>query len=563
MRRFGRMSSKHHEIDPDEILLDSSNLPEFDVHQFEGRIERPISRFSVWSVGIFFMLVVLVFAYRTWDLQVIQGSAYAEKSEKNRLRHSLIFASRGVIYDRNNTLVAWNSVNEKNPDVSNREYLDVAGIGNLIGYVKYPTKDKTGFYFREDFVGLDGVEKVFNSSLIGKNGLKLTETNALGEITGESQSQPPQDGAPLYLGVDVRLQSALHSFIEATAHEVGFSGGAGVLMDVHSGELLALSTYPEYNSKILTDGSNSAKITAYTKDPNRPFLNRAVSGLYTPGSIVKPFVALGALNESIISPKKEILSTGSISVQSPYNPDVKSVFTDWKAHGLVDMRKALAVSSNVYFYEIGGGFEGQRGLGITKLEKYFRMFGFGEVVPGDYFAGVSGVMPDPEWKKENFNGEEWRLGDTYYTSIGQYGFQATPLQAVRAVSAIANDGILLTPVITRLGPDEMAGAETVPIPREHIQVVKEGMRQAVLEGTAKGLNIPQIEIAAKTGTAELGVSKEKVNSWVIGFFPYENPRYAFAVTMEKGSRNNVIGALYVVRQFIEWMAVNTPEYLTE
>ncbi|MEN9613855.1 MAG: hypothetical protein RLZZ347_162 [Candidatus Parcubacteria bacterium] len=563
IRRLTRRTYKDLEIDPDEVMLDSSNLPEFDVHQFEGRIERPISRISIWSVGIFFVLIIGMFAYRIWSLQVTNGPLYAEKSEKNRLRPSLIFASRGVVYDRNNTLLAWNSVNPKNPDVSNREYIDVSGVGNLLGYVKYPTKDKTGFYFREDFVGLDGVEKVFNDSLVGKNGVKLTETDALGHITGESQSQPPKDGAPLYLSVDVRLQSALHDFIQATAHEVGFSGGAGVFMDVHSGEVLALATYPEYNSKVLTDGTDSAKINSYTTDPNRPFLNRAVNGLYTPGSIVKPFVALGALTESIIDPAKEILSTGSISIQSPYNPDVKSVFTDWKAHGWVDMRTALAVSSNVYFYEVGGGFEGQRGLGITKLEKYYRMFGFGEVVPGDFFAGTSGIIPDPEWKKKNFKGEEWRLGDTYYTSIGQYGFQATPLQAARAVSAIANDGTLLTPVITRLGQDEATSAEVLPIDKDAILVVKEGMRKGVLMGTAKGLNIPQVEIAAKTGTAELGVSKEKVNSWVIGFFPYKNPRYAFAVTMEKGSRHNVIGALFVVRQFIEWMSVNTPEYLAE
>jgi penicillin-binding protein 2 len=274
-------------------------------------------------------------------------------------------------------------------------------------------------------------------------------------------------------------------------------------------------------------------------------------------------VALGALTESIISPEKQILSTGSISIQSPYDPNIKSVFTDWKAHGLVDMRTALAVSSNVYFYEVGGGFEGQRGLGITKLEKYYRMFGFGQTIPGDFFSGTSGIIPNPEWKKKNFKGEEWRLGDTYYTSIGQYGFQATPLQAARAVSAIANDGILLTPVITRSGQDEATGAETIPIDKNNIEIVKEGMRQGVLMGTAKGLNIPQVEIAAKTGTAELGVSKEKVNSWVIGFFPYKNPRYAFAVTMEKGSRHNVIGALYVVRQFIEWMTVNAPEYIKE
>ena len=156
-------------------------------------------------------------------------------------------------------------------------------------------------------------------------------------------------------------------------------------------------------------------------------------------------------------------------------------------------------------------------------------------------------------------GAPWLLGDTYHTVIGQYGMQITPIQAVRAVAGIATDGMLVTPTLLA---SSTPGAETkINVPAEHFTVVKEGMRLAVLEGTAKGLNAYDVHVAGKTGTAELGAQKQFVNSWVMGFFPYENPRYAFAVVMEKGPASNLTGATYVMRQVLDWMARERPEYL--
>jgi penicillin-binding protein 2 len=226
------------------------------------------------------------------------------------------------------------------------------------------------------------------------------------------------------------------------------------------------------------------------------------------------------------------------------------------------MRRAIAVSSDVYFYEIGGGFENQPGLGIEKIEKYMRLFGFGETIQDNPLFDRTGTIPSPEWKKENFEDGSWRIGDTYHTSIGQYGFQVTPIQVARAVASIANNGALLSPTILQTSePEAIKKSEPLGFSDEQMSIVKDGMRLAVIEGTASGLNIPQVTIAAKTGTAELGASKKFVNSWIVGFFPYEKPRFAFAAIMEKGPYDNTIGALYVVRQLFEWMAVNTPEYL--
>ena len=158
----------------------------------------------------------------------------------------------------------------------------------------------------------------------------------------------------------------------------------------------------------------------------------------------------------------------------------------------------------------------------------------------------------------NFPGDEWRIGDTYHTAIGQYGFQVTALQLVRAVAAIANEGKLYKPTVLL---DSGGESERTSIRKKYYPVVKEGMRQSVTDGTAKGLYISQVKIAAKTGTAQLGTTKTYVNSLVVGFFPYDNPKYAFTVIMEKGKQSNTIGALYIMRQLLEWMTINTPEYL--
>lgn len=550
--------SEKSEIDPDEIFLDSSNLPQFNTDQFEGRLDKPITRGTFISLGIFFVVIFIIFFSRVWYLQIKNGENYFFKSENNSLRHTLIFAERGIISDRNNELLAWNVVNPENPDISLREYSLISGISNIVGYLKYPTKDKSGFYYQKEFDGKDGVEKYYNDLLSGENGLKITETDALGKITSESVIQNPGLGKNIRLSIDSRVQSKLYESMVETAKNVGFKGGAAVIMDVHNGEILAMTSFPQYDSQVVTDGSDVKQINSWFSSSYKPFLNRAISGLYTPGSIVKPFVALGALSEGIIDPEKKILSTGSISLPNPYFPDLKSVFMDWRSHGWVDMRQALAVSSNVYFYEIGGGFEDQKGLGISNIEKYTKMFGLDEKTGIDLPGEKSGNIPNPEWKKENFNGEDWRIGDTYHTAIGQYGFQVTPLEIVRAVASVANEGTLVTPHVLLDGGSYPT--REVPIKKEHFKIVKEGMRLGVLEGTAKNLNIAGVEIASKTGTAELGVSKEEVNSWATGFFPYQNPKYAFAIVMEKGSRNNLVGSIFVLRTLFDWMSLNTPEY---
>lgn len=564
LRRFfyKLKKNRYKDITPEEIFLDSKNLPDFDIYQFEGRLEKPIpSRvFLIFSFVSFF--IIIIFLYKLWDLQIINGHIYKDKSENNKLKQTLIVAPRGNIYSRDGVELVRNKKADAETDFPKRVYIDDSGFSHLLGFVKYPAKDKYGFYYEEDFLPKDGVELYLNEMLSGKNGVKLEEISVDGIVVSQSVIESPKNGEDAVLSIDSRIQSKFYKIIEDLAGSVGFQGGAGIIMSVDSGEILSIVSYPEYKSQTMAEGVDINQIQKYFQDSRNPFLDRVISGLYTPGSIIKPFVAFAALEEKIISPNKEIVSTGKIEIPNPYDPSKPSIFRDWKAHGAVDMRRAIAVSSDVYFYEIGGGFGNQKGLGIAKIKQYLETFGFTKKTGFDSKKEEIGVIPDPKWKAKNFNGEPWRVGDTYNTSIGQYGMQMTPIQAVRATAAIANGGKLLTPSILFTSTSTVANGEKIKNNPENLKIVKEGMRDAVLSGgTAVGLNTPAVEIAGKTGTAELGARKQFVNSWIIGFFPYQNPKYAFTVVMERGPVTNLIGATYVMRQLIDWMTINTPEYL--
>lgn len=564
-----KYNRREKDIDPDEILLDSSNLPNFDTYQFEGRIEKSITRRTLFGLGIVFALFFLLFIGKLANLQIWHGNYYLTKSQNNYLRNTLVFAKRGIIYDRHDTELAWNVENPVDNSYDLRKYISLDGFAHLLGYLKYPSKDKYGFYYSDVFDGKDGLEKSYNDLLSGQNGKRIVEVNALGQVQSENIVQNPKDGDNLILSIDAGLQNQMFKEIKDLSDRVGFSGGAGVIMDVHTGEILALTSYPEYNSQIMTDGSDRSAINKYLTNKNNPFLNRIVDGLYTPGSTVKPYMAYAAQSEKVIDPLKNILGTASISLPNPYDPAHPSVFKDWKAQGYEDMRHALAVSSDVYFYEVGGGYQDQPGLGIDNIDKYMKMFGFSSTVPisNSFFAGPAGTIPTPAWKLANFNNEKWNIGDTYHTSIGQYGFQVTPLQLVRAVSSIANGGELLTPQILLLAsstdPSAKVSFVDLNLNQDYLKVIREGMHDGVMKdyGVAHGLFSSDYTAAAKTGTAELGVYKQFVNSWVTGFFPFDNPKYAFTIIMERGPVTNTTGALSIMRQTFDWMVQNKPEYL--
>src|SRR3989344_588524 len=554
---FFARRKRYQRVEPDEILIDAANLPQFDTARLEGRIERPISARTYRNFLLLGSVVAFIAVGQLLNLQIIRFNALSARAEENRLTHSTIMSERGLLLDRNGVVLAENAP-DPDPGLAARDYPLGAAAAHVLGYVSYPKRDQNGFWYQDQASGIAGLEKILNERLAGVNGITITETDASGAVVSGSVVREAISGEDITTALDAGVQQALFEAIARNADLYGWRGGAGVIMDIDTGEIIALASYPSFDPEVVSSGEPRDAVTSLLTDSRSPFLDRVVAGLYATGSTVKPFVALAALEESIISPEKKILSTGSISVPNPYNPNTPSVFKDWKAHGWVDMRDALAVSSDVYFYEVGGGFEGQKGLGIAKIERYLRLFGFAAPSGISLLGEEIGVIPNPEWKAANFDGEQWFLGDTYHTSIGQYGFQATILQLVRAVAAIANDGTLVTPVMEA----GARGARTnLGVQEENLQVNREGMELGVMPGgTVTPLSLAEVSVAAKTGTAQVGARNEYINSLVEGFFPAEKPRYAFAVVLERaktGTPQN--SAALAMRQTLEWMIAHRPE----
>ena len=339
------------EIDPDEIFIDSENLPGFNKDQFEGRIEKPISKTAILFLGLFFILIGMIFISKIWELQILDGKEYAEQSAENSLRHKIIFADRGTIYDILGKPLVWNEAGKEN-EFSTRKYAETTGLSNLLGYVSYPKKDSSGFYFSTEIKGVEGIESSYNDILAGENGLQIVEVNATDEIISESTTNQPDHGKDLTLTIDSEVQKHLYDAIVTVVNENDYEAGGGVIMDIFNGDILALVSYPDYDSNVMSNEKDKNKIDSYIFDKSNPFLNRVISGLYTPGSIVKPYIAVGVLNENIIDPNRKIYSPDKLVIPNPYDPEKPSIFTDLKEHGYIDIREALAVSSNVYFYQV-------------------------------------------------------------------------------------------------------------------------------------------------------------------------------------------------------------------
>jgi len=542
------------EVAPDEIFLDASNTTDFDRTRFEGRLEKPLSErtFFVLSGVLGVCLVALV--VRAGNLQIIQGEAFATQSAQNSLEATEIFAPRGIITDRNGVVLAENV--EREVGGMGRNYT-MPEIGQIIGYVSYPKKDSRGHYYDTAEKGVAGLEAQYNTLLTGENGRALIETDALGRIRSQGVVVPPKEGETLKLALDANLEKHFANAISSIARDKGFIAGGGVIMDVHTGEVVAIVSYPSYDPNVMSNGTPADVIAGYNTSAGHPFIDHAVQGIYTPGSVVKPFVSSGALTDGIITPSTIIDDPGMISIPDPYHPGKSFIYKGWRALGAVDVKRAIAWSSDVFFYTVGGGFKGQKGLGIDRLNYWYAQFGLASSTGIDLPNEATGVIPNPEWKKKAFN-EPWYLGDTYFTAIGQYGMQVTPIQIVRATAVVANGGKLLTPTM-RTGVTPVF--TTLPVSEETFKIVRSGMREAVTSALAQALNVPYVSVAAKTGTAQTGTRNQYDNSWVEGFFPYENPRYAFAVVLERGPEGAGEQSVNVMRKFFDSLYLDHSPYV--
>lgn len=548
-----RRKFKNHNIDPDEVFMDSSNLASLDTARFEGTIERALSKRSIAVIAVIFSLLGIGYLVKITTLQVVRGEEFVTRSEDNNLESVVLIADRGNIYDRNKRLIAWNDVDGR------RIYAKDTGLAHVVGYVGFSDDEDSSLY-HEEKIGIVGIEKKYEEKLRGEHGERIEERDVTGQVISKNIQSYPVPGKSLITTIDSDLGRVAVDSIGNVVNRLGYVGGGFAMMDVNSGEIISLVSYPDFDPNVMSEGVDFEGITKYLNDNKNPFLNRITSGLYAPGSTVKPYLAIAALQEGVINENTKIMSTGNIVIPNPFFPELSSTFVEAnnKAHGLISVKEALAVSSNVFFYQIAGGYKSQKGIGIGVLGDYLEKFGFGESVNLLSVSEPDGTIPSPEWKRDNFDGESWQLGDTYNTAIGQYGVLVTPMQLLRAVATIANGGYQVAP---KLLTDELTVSKKIPINEKYFLPVREGMRGGVLNGTVWRLNFDELHIAGKTGTAEVGVNNEFINSWVTGFFPYENPKYAFVLVMEKGKNTGENGASSAMGDIASWLIGNWSGYL--
>lgn len=439
-----------------------------------------------------------------------------------------------------------------------RSYVEAEIFSHIIGYTgKISPGDRElteGSYLRNAYIGRTGIERSYEADLKAIPGQIRLKRDAKGNIYSEEVVSMAESGNNLVLWLDAGLQKKLYQELERVTGEIGSEVAAAIAIDPRTGGVLAMVSYPGFDSNVFTGNTGHEEIF---QDPRSPLFNRVIAGTYSVGSTIKPLIGLAALEEGIITSEKQFYSPGYISIPNPWNPLEPSVFADMAPKGWYDIRRAIAFSSNVFFYIIGGGYKDQLGLGPDLIKKYLSYFGWGDLTGIDIPGEKAGFIPDPEWKRETMN-DRWRIGDSYNMSIGQGYISTTPLQVATAFTAIANQGKLLRPMIVRsiinkdgvIKNNETEIVSTKFLGFDNMEVIREGMRDAVEFGSATMLNSLPVTAGAKTGTAQIP-RKGHYNNWVVVFAPYDEPEIVLVVLIEEveGVR---AATLPVAKEVLEW-----------
>lgn len=423
-----------------------------------------------------------------------------------------------------------------------RKYTDGQYFSSIVGYsgrINDKELEKNPDYLLTDIIGKDGLEYSYESDLRGTYGITETEVDSLGRVNRTMQKSDPIAGSNLILNIDAELQARLYKDIENMAiKQEGSTGGSVVAINPQTGAVLALVSYPSYDNNLFASGISSEAYSTLINDESKPLFNRAIAAEYPPGSTFKPLVAAAALEEKIISPTRQITDSGSISLGG-------WSFVDWKAHGQVDMIKAIAQSCNVYFYTVGGGYGDIQGLGQERIKKYANLFGLGNLTGIDIPGEQAGLIPDEAWKRE-VKDEPWYIGDTYHMSIGQGDVLSTPLQIANYTAAIANGGTVYQPQIVDrvVDADGNTVRDIAPkvlasdfIAADNMSWVQKGMLENVLTGSGRALSTLPVQAAGKTGTAQYA-GNTKTHAWYTVYAPYEKPEIVMAIMLEGGGEGH-------------------------
>jgi penicillin-binding protein 2 len=551
---------------------------------------------------VFFTILFVLSGILLYYLQIVKGPYYRNLSSRNSIRLLNIPAPRGNVYDRDGRLVAGNTLSfgifivpqeaddldgeidrlarildvsksvlersykrnrtasfapcELIRDVSKRSAIaveeariDMPGVlvkeipvrkyfykeafSHPVGYVgeidqlELELLKPYGYNIR-DMIGKDGVERCCDRILHGRNGGMQIQIDNRGRQKKVMSFKRPKSGRDLYLTIDARLQKEVWGLME------GYSGAA-IFMDPHNGEILSLVSAPSY------DPNRSLVNTLRQK--GAPLLNRAIMGVYPPGSVFKIVTSIAGLESGKIRPETSFLCTGRFKVG-------KDEFECWNkdGHGYVDLNKAIAWSCNIYFYNTGIL------VGAEEIYEYATRFGFGRKTGIELFSEAAGFLPSRQWKRLERK-ENWYAGDTANLSIGQGDLLATPLQVLCMVASIANRGILVQPHIVRRVGDSNIGnvkTENLKVKEEYIEVIKQGMKGVVKDPDGTGTNAwsSVVSISAKTGTAQVGGGLSP-HGWFAGFAPSQNPRICFVVFLEHAGSGGDFPA-QIAKQAVEY-----------
>ena len=431
-----------------------------------------------------------------------------------------------------------------------RKYPDSFHGAHIFGYSRPITKEQIeeledDSYAPDDKVGFSGLEKYYEEWLRGEKGARFEMITPLGKFAGKynngTNDIPSVRGDDLYLALDGGLQELAEQLLAKTG-----KSGAVVAMDPATGGILALASAPDYNLDTFNGSTDRKGWSDIITSPQKPLFNRTIQAVYPPGSIYKMILAMAALEEKKIDPNKKILDTGVFTFGNR-----RYLSNEGKGHGWVDMRNAITVSSNVYFYNLIFN------VGFENWTKYGGMFGFGEKTSIDLPGERSGLLPSTKYYDTRYGKNKWTKGYLVSLAIGQGELGTTPIQLAAYASAIANNGTLHQPHLVNGYRDAETGQyfafpfaqKKLPISASTFSLIKDGMIGVVQRGTGTLSKVPGINIAGKTGTAQNPHGKD--HAWFIAFAPVENPKIAMAVLVENAGFGGSISAP-IARELIKY-----------
>jgi penicillin-binding protein 2 len=443
-----------------------------------------------------------------------------------------------------------------------RHYLDGPHFAHILGYLWRMPHEEFDYYrslpgsdyTSNDFVGYAGLERTMEAELRGRRGRRHVEVDVWGREVDVLAVEPPEPGHSLVLTIDRDLQLQTEQFLRQGMLAAQGDSAVAIVMSPRTGEILALVSLPTYDNNLFAQGMTES-FAGLRQDPGLPMFNRAIAGQYSPGSTFKIVPAAAGLQEGVVDRHTTFRCDGIMTLET----QDQWLFYCWIrkhniGHGHLDMLGALAQSCNIYFYQMTGGYEDFRGLGLDGLSHYARMFGFGEPTGIELSGEAKGLVPSATWKRLNLGGI-WTTGDTYNASIGEGYVLSTPLQMLNALAAVGNGGTLYRPQLVReivdadghiIQPFTPQVIRHLDVSPEVLATVQEGLRLAVSDGTAPRANLPEVAVAGKTGTAEYGTPDERgilpTHAWFGAYAPADDPEIAVLVFVEGGGSGSSTAA---------------------